>query len=259
MKIFYSATKPYLSNAFLRIEQGLRLTAPPGTIFMNNANDADFVILPVVGSNDAQRLVPGKTILWQLVYELAGGEEVWEPVWKQCKGVVSYLDLPTDYLEMPLGFDPKIFYPKSQPRRYVALVTGYVDGFPAEEISSVYRTFKRIAHVGKDFKLGAGYVNFHNITDEQMANLYRDSTYVAAMRHKEGFELPVIEGAACGCTPIVLDLPCYRKWYEGIANFVDPNNIQGGLSNIRQIPQNTISKFEWGNVMKPFWENLWNL
>lgn len=252
-----------MSNALRRIEDGIRATMPDSYVWVTSEREADVIIAPVVDIKDATG-VNNRTVLMQLCY-LTGAADVhaWRNVWAKAGMVVSYLKLPmADYLRMPLGFDPKIFYPRpEQPKLYRAAVTGYVDWEDGGEvIAGVYRAFKNIIHVGKNFNLGTGYTHAEGVSDMQMAAIYAASEYVVSIRAIEGFELPIIEGAACGCTPVALDLECYRQWFSGYALFVDEDYIEEGLQEInnnsrKRVPRD-MTIFHWDKVMQPFWHRI---
>lgn len=256
MRIFYSAKKPYLSHAFQRIEEGLKLTAPPNVQFVDKEEESDINIRPIVNWRDFDQ-PSEKDICLQLCYLTAGQDpDWWIERWGRCRMVASYLDLPYNYLQMPLGYDPNVFYPSDKPKVYRALTTGYVDGPGGEVIEDVWKAFGNVIHIGKDFKLGKGYHNAEKVSDNQMRSLYQASEYTVSLRYIEGFELPVIEGAACGSLPVAFDLPCYTKWFKPFTLFVRPDHIPEDLRRIAQEPAMhvpSVTKFKWENVMKEFW------
>lgn len=263
MNIFCKITKPYMSNALRRIEDGIRATMPDSYVWVTSEREADVIIAPVVDIKDATG-VNNRTVLMQLCY-LTGAADVhaWRNVWAKAGIVASYLKLPlTDYIRMPLGFDPNLFYPRpEQPKLYRAVVTGYVDWEDGGEvIAGVHQAFGNVIHVGKNFNLGAGYAHAEGVSDHQMAAIYASADYVVALRAVEGFELPLIEGAACGATPIALDLECYRHWFTGYALFVDPDYIEQGLSEINtsniKLMQRDMTPFNWEKVMRSFWHEI---
>lgn len=267
MKVKVRITKPYKSNALRRIHEAVNNNLPYGWSVDSNP---DVTIVPVVSINDTQNL-PENYIIWQLCYITAGGDrESWLNIWDKAQMVVSYLDLNYDrQVFLPLGYDPRLFYNQDKERPYKAITTGYIDGQMGEEIISVWKHLKPMAHVGKNFNLGNGYTHYESIDDLQIAALYNQSKYVAAMRHFEGFELPALEGLACGCVPIMLDVPCYRKWFDGYAMFLDPNNVEYGLELLSKTPEDiekTTKKmiftwdenhpvnWTWEHIMRKFWE-----
>lgn len=272
MKIYYSAKEPYLSQAFRRLKEGLVLTLPEGVELVNNEDQADLRIRPVVNWKDFNE-PDERDVCWQLCYITAGADpdwiletrhrtsvQWWQERWGKCHAVVSYLALPTDYIRMPLGFDPNVFYPDPDvKKKYRAVTTGYVDGPGAEFITDVWKAFGNIMHVGKDFKLGEGYHNTERISDNQLRSIYQASEYVVSLRDIEGFELPLVEAAACGALPVALDLECYRKWFSPTTLFVRPDHVLEDLKEIARQPANfypSVKRFEWTNVMKDFWKGI---
>jgi hypothetical protein len=239
---------------------------PEGASF-NGYMDADLVIIPVVTPIDLD--IAEDAVIFQLCYETAGETpDYWEYVWDKAKLVVSYYDLPIPerlrykFLRMPLGYDPKKFYQDPNvPKVYDAIVTGFVDGGTGEVLSDVWRAGGHIAHVGENLRLGAGYNHFVNISDKKLCELYQQSKYVVALRYVEGFELPVIEGYACGCRPIIFDLPCYTHWFGDFSHKIDP---EGDIvSQLRDVKNSTesfadigVSHYSWENVMRPFWRRI---
>ena len=113
-------------------------------------------------------------------------------------------------------------------------------------------------------EMGPGYISYHNIPDERLRLIYSQSKYCIGMRHVEGFEMPIIEGAACGCIPITLDLECYRHWYEELpALFIDPTlDVEEQLRNIKNLDlgivpdMSNVQRFEQDNAWAPFWAKL---
>ena len=263
MKIHYRATKPYLSHAFRRIEEGIASTLPNGFEMVEEQDQADLVICPIVNINDTKNLPKQPHIIWQLCY-LTAGTGKWFDVWSNALMVVSYLKLPIEYLRLPLGYNSEIFNPigRTTPK-YDVVVTGYVDEDDnGEVISRLVDHFPKVMHVGRNFNIRKpGYYHAENVSDTQLAEIYRNSKYVAGMRMIEGFELPIIEGAACGCKPITLDLECYRHWFDGLAFFVDPEHMDTDLklaSRMNWYEPVRTQKFTWENVMKEFWNTLMN-
>lgn len=259
MKLWYSAKKPYLSQAFRRIEEGLKLTAPSYVEWVENEHESDFNIRPIINWKDFQEPAP-KDVCLQLCYITAGQTpEWWMERWAVCKLVASYLYLPTDYLAMPLGYDPQVFFSANIPKKYRAITTGYVDGPGNEFIKVVWEAFGNVLHLGADLKLGKGYNHAEKISDSQLRAAYQASEYVVSLRDVEGFELPIIEGAACGALPVALDLPCYRRWFPATTLFVRPDHLLEDLQRIAQEPAihvPSVKRFEWKYVMKEFWERL---
>lgn len=260
MKIYYTAREPYLSQAFRRLKEGLVLTLPEGVELVDNEEQADLRIRPIINWKDFES-PDERDVCWQLCYLTAGQTpEWWQERWEKSRAVVSYLNLPTDYLRMPLGFDPNVFYPDSQrPKLYRAVTTGYMDGPGAEFIKDVWRAFGNIMHIGANFDLGEGYHHAERISDNQLRTIYQSSEYVVSLRDVEGFELPLIEGAACGALPVALDLECYRKWFKPTTLFVRPDHVLEDLKEIAKQPANyypSVKQFEWTNVMKNFWKEI---
>lgn len=256
MKLYVNINKPYLSKALKRIEDAIVSTSP---YQITTKREADFHITPVVNINDTRNLSLHKSIIWQLCYKSAGGtEEEWQNIWSQSLGVVSYYNLPTSYLRLPLGYDPNIFYLESPYYGYTAttnrpydiLVTGYLDG--GEVIKPLMDYFRTVVHIGPNFDLGEGYYNYNNISDDKMRELYNRCKYVSGLRYVEGFELPILEGAACGCIPITFDLECYKHWFYDMAIFVKSHKELQDFQDI-EVDRNKINSFTWSNVMEDFW------
>lgn len=252
-----------MSNALRRIDTAISETLPEGVFETFLPENADVVINGIVNISDVQVFEGKRNILWQLCYKTAGGtEEEWMEIWKQYDLVVSYFDLPLDnYLRLPLGYDPEMFYNIKAPKIYDAIVTGYVDGVEGEVIIDAHKAFGNIMHIGPDYKLGNGYNNCQNVTDGVMRQLYQQSKYVLGLRYVEGFELPLVEGGACGAIPVTFDLECYSHWFDDYALFVQPDApIVPQLKAIKNLyyrqPKSDFSAFTWDNIMKKFWKGV---
>lgn len=262
MKLFYTPAKPYLSHSFQRVWEGLDLTKPAGSVWVDKMDDADFIFAPVVNWDDVQTSpVDKRWVILQFCFLTAGGTITeWQNLWRKAKVVMSYLNLPfAPYLRVPLGYDHRIFYPMNLEHKYRAITTGYVDGLGAEYIKDVWRAFGNIMHVGANFALGEGYHHTEKISDTQLRVLYNSADYVVSLRDVEGFELPLLEGAACGAVPVALDLECYKRWYSDTALFVRPTHVLEDLQRIAAgpVPGVQLSRlFEWDITMLDLWRNL---
>lgn len=192
----------------------------------------------------------------------------WAPLWKGAKVVWSYYDLGlSNSYYAPLGVDSGAFRLKKRVREYKIMTVG--GGYLQESVRECYYATKEVkgkfAHVGPDLgrKDIAAYTN---ISDRQLMELYNRSEYVSGLRRHEGFELPVLEGLLCGAMPIVFDLPCYHKWYDGLAVFIPETNRAQIIVDLKKILQNkpkpvtkdvinyVKSTFNWEKLVKGFWE-----
>jgi glycosyltransferase involved in cell wall biosynthesis len=169
----------------------------------------------------------------------------------------------------PWGYDPDKFYNMCLPRDYLVMATGYVaeTEFIREVYEAARRAGGRMIHVGGDVGIRDvdNYERREGISDDEMLMLYNRSVYVNAMRDTVGFEVVGVEGLACGCTPIYLDLPCYRYWLDGMAIFVPPSRY-GMVERLEEIFRRGLTvavdrrrlreKFSWEYVAPRIWRAI---
>lgn len=251
-----------------RVRKQIEDTAPEWVEFTKNEYRADAQIILAIGAGGVAALaekVP--TIMLQLCYKTAhgGSEEFWNNLWGKCLMVGSYFDLKApNFVRFPMGYDPDVFYrDESVPKKYDAIVFGEVDG--DEEIKSVVEAFDVVAHISRtDLGFGIGYVQYNNIPDARLRSVYQKSKYCIGLRRTEGFEMPIVEGAACGCIPITFDLECYRHWFDSMAFFIDPDeDVRARLNSLKNtdawwhVPgMDDVKRFEQQIAWTPFWAKL---
>jgi len=78
------------------------------------------------------------------------------------------------------------------------------------------------------------------VDDAVLAGLYSGATAVVIPSLAEGFGLPAVEGAACGATMILSDLPAHRETLAGCALFFEPRDaaaLADALQRVLDDPQ----------------------
>jgi len=283
-----------LSRAMARVEHGLARHVPPGVSVVKTHAEADLSVLHVIGYDDAlDPVVAGirahggryAVIQYCLRTTQRPSTEGWRAFWAGAETVWSYYDLPAlvredggreidfDFYHAPIGLDAWAFHTVPVPpcRPYSMLSSGYIG-----ETECAYEVATATQRVGGvHFHLGPRLPGFDpvvtrcelGLSDDQLANIYRLTRYVVGLRRVEGFELPVIEGLACGARPIVFDRPHYRRWFEPWAEFVpegSPEDVTNALERIlREVdrpvsPTEAVSAsaaFDWAHIAPAFWQH----
>lgn len=222
-----------LSRAMHRINHHLRETAPSGVTFVDDPGRADLQILDVVGQGSLRYLGCRDYVLIQHGYRTTETPDAahWLPLFHGARLVVSFYDLPTltgsdsfPFLRSPWGVDANVFRlpPPGTDRDLGVLTTGYSTAGEAilESHQSVVATGGYGAHLGRVDGLPAETLQFSDLGDSEVVALYQRARYVSGLRRHEGFELPVIEGLACGARPICFDTANYRYWFGDHAVYV---------------------------------------
>jgi glycosyltransferase involved in cell wall biosynthesis len=249
--------------------------------FVDDPQEADLELLHVIGPEALSHVTQAKRFA-VIQYCTNRSYDLWQSFWKDAEFVVSYYDLTgvipegTRFIRTPLGVDPKVFHPMADIRDIAVFTTGYVTGPSAEAIEEVARAAESlhlpVAHlgpvpVGLTAPLNSRYWKSHlHISDTELCDLYARSKWVSGLRFIEGFELPVLEGLACGARPIVFDRSDMRHWYDGHAVFVPEVHGQELITILtgllRQPPprvsaderQTIVERFSWSTVVRNFWE-----
>lgn len=294
MRCFVQPTGTF-SRAMCRIANALKRYAPPHITFVDNEAQADLVVMYVIGLDyigRATRLVANGQRFAAVqccvrTTELTVESE-WYDFWRQAELVWSYLDLRAsaaragfNFMYAPLGLDDAFVEQPliTPPRRSMVITTGYVTGESAEAIEEVWIAANRLGmeavHVGPPKVEGMKQPpNWRHIApdDKQLAQLYRTAKFVAALRHKEGFECPAAEAAACGTLPVVFDQPCMRAWYDDLAAFVPDcsgsllvNYLAEVLTGNDRVynfgyngllPRIARARFNWERICTAFWRRI---
>jgi hypothetical protein len=257
------------SRAICRIETALRLYAPPQIEFVATIDEAELVIMFVFGRlehrlNQAFELfLKGKkyvVIQLSLTSTRNPNPVDWTNLWINSKLVWSYYDLPKEFnfYHAPLGADPKIFNYIPLGKRYIICTTGN------------YNRTECLYECEKAAKL-TDQKSIHpiDVSDEELNRIYNSSHFVSGLRHKEGFEMPAVEGLFCGCLPIMFDTPNYRQWFDGYAEFIPEGTVEEVIQSLVDIFSDykkiyrvigwrdqveLENRFDWGRIVKGFWE-----
>lgn len=286
MKVFLSPVGLY-SHAMVRVADALIRHKPKDVEIVRSASAADLTVLHVIGpgSFEGVDLTRPHAII-QYCFKSAGLPlDAWPLIWAQAKLVWSYYDLdqytklPINFYYAPLGVDPTFTQDYKPGFRDVDVMTsGYVSGPISEAIAEVATAAEllgfRVLHLGPQTVEGMAPVKYRRwhavcgIDDSQLASDYRRTRLVSGLRHVEGFELPALEGLACGARPIVFDRPEMRAWYQDWAVFVPEcsgeelvQRLLGVLPRLRapisQADQEEVRRrFDWEPIARRFWEGV---
>lgn len=276
-----------------RIAQALKKYAPAEIEFVPTESEADLAVLYAHGRK--------KHIWWTICRLKKNGQRAavvqmslrstpnphtsdWLNIWNESAVVWSYYNLRQlcqeegtpvnfDFYHAPLGVDTTVFTETPLERKYVIGI--HSKGWSRESLEEVV-TAARAAHgtvlnfeSEKDYGDGVEYTGLIKNDDAKLARYYSQCKYVSGLRRVEGFELPVIEGLMCGARPICFDLPSYRQWFEGLAEFIPETGgraqIIPALINIFKNEPKPVSeieksnvqdKFNWGTIARGFWQQV---
>ena len=143
--------------------------------------------------------------------------------------IASYLALGGVRVALfPLGYDANRFYRTfAVVGSHRILTSGLTD---VEAIRDVHALLARrketVVHIGVSIeeleRWGdvRGIFTGGELPDSELSEAYRSVRYVWGGNVYGGFEMPILEGAACGAIPICFDLPTYRYWFGGFARFL---------------------------------------
>jgi hypothetical protein len=284
MKVFFLPTGLH-SRAMLRVARALQQYAPPSVEAVHRPQDADLRIMHIIGHGSFEGLDPAQPhVLIQYCLkstEDGGMIENWLPLWRRAKLVWSYYQLDqlgslhdVHFYHSPLGVDSIFAAPLNGGLRDIGVLTsGYVSASEGIEEMAIAASLAglRALHVGPSNVLPhkpANWSAMEGISDLDLSVLYRRSLWVSGLRHCEGFELPAVEGLACGARPIVFDRDDMRQWYGKHAIFIPEcsgRRLTGYLLDIfRKAPVPVLRPehlavlgfFDWARIASEFWRRL---
>jgi hypothetical protein len=285
MRVYADVLPPWLGTAMYRLNRELRRHAPAGIEFVGRPGAADLQVLDVIGMGSLEFLCHQQYVLIQHCYlttEDPGGmsrADFWLPHFRNARLVVSHYDLPSllgaadfPFYRTPLGVDGGTFFDRlRRPRPACVLTTGHDPAGEAirECRDAAGRVNQPMIHVGSHFDfMGDGCLVVSGVSDDVLARLYSEARYVSGLRRGEGFELPVIEGLACGARPICFDMPGYRDWFDGHAVFVPetgPEELTDAITEILRMPpvpvgaeerDRVLERFSWRRIVEGLWREV---
>jgi len=293
MRVFFPPD-PRISRAMERIRQAFVKYAPLGTEFINRPERDALHCIHWMGQNPKEHTARDEILFSQPTLPLTGKhlvflhcpnwpypqyEEQYRRILRGAELVVTHTPEFLSYsgpIEgvkthiTPWGYDPEIFYQVPEPKRFTVLTTGY--SAEQEAIDSVieacYRMQLSVIHVGRL----QGYVSptptftsIENVSDQDLRTLYNRARFVSGLRREGGFELPILEGYACGAQPITFDHAGSQRWFKDFAILVPllPKNeltfkLMGILREPRAITPDPriLERFRWSKIMGEVWSQL---
>lgn len=279
MKVYAEVLPPTLGRVMHRINRELKKHAPPNVSFVADPRVADLQVLDVLGTGSPPNVRVSEFALLQHIFSTTETQsaDYWLPLWRRARVVMSSLDLPKlvdgadfAFYRAPYGVDGTVFRDHGLARNYAVMTSGYDPG--QEAIRECYDAARRhnmqTLHLGPDFHYGAGFNSIVGVTDEQLARNYSACRYVSGLRRFEGFELPVLEGLACGARPICFDTAGYRYWFNDHAVYVpetSASELTDALARVfAESPtpvtegerQRVIEYFSWSRIFGEFWSRV---
>jgi len=182
----------------------------------------------------------------------------------------EFVNYSCNLIEVPWGYEPTVFYVMNIPKRFTILTTGYVAD--SEAIDAVfiacYKTMTSMVHVGGALDprwVTPTFTRYEGIGDDQLRELYNQARFVSGMRRDPSYEMPIVEGYACGCQPICFEHAATKRYFKEFARFV-PNEPAETLSvklteifkqPIEVQPKTEIlERFYWSNIMSNVWKRV---
>ena len=260
------------SHSLRRVASALRQYALPDIEVVASEDDADLVVLHVIGRCEqvtgyARELKARERNYAVIQYCVRSTQKpdtfYWTGtsnrfgLWDSARVVWSYYDLNVlmeedhngfsfqpgvEFYHAPLGAHSSVFFDRCNlngSRPYLAMTHGQswlTEGVREVVLATQY--LKEYAfHLGPQVYRGERLKHAYNIDDEALATVYSQCQYVCPLRRIEGFELPAVEGLFCGARPILYDRPHYRQWYGNLAEYVEERPRPEVLEQLIQLFQ----------------------
>lgn len=99
--------------------------------------------------------------------------------------------------------------------------------------------YPRIKKTTKLLGIDGHVIFFGNANDKELAELYTFAKCLVFPSLMEGFGLPNLEAIACGCLPVVANLPVFNEIWSDLLPSFDPYNIENMaavISNVITMP-----------------------
>lgn len=293
MRVYLRPPQP--SRGLERIAGALRRYLPNGWSEVATQAEASLVVLYAIGrveqlTDRAIALFKEKRKFAVIQVCLRSTQKPdtldWAPLWLMAECVWSYYDLVAAidadghnshhfersgiFYHAPLGADPAIFYPRQVPRDTLICTTGLsrLSESVRECVIAAAKVGGEVFHLGAQLDLGDHVTCGVDLMDEQVAEEYSACQWVSALRRKEGFELPGIEGLLCGARPITFDTPDYRWCYGDHAEYVREGTRQEVIEQLvelfkrgpRPVTQEEIERarerYDWAKIVGGFYERI---
>lgn len=286
---------PFQSYAIQRVVDDLKLYVPAKVQIVSSEQEADLVVLHIIGRRDAtlrkaQDLrKQGKRyaiIQYCLRSTKEPNTEAWREIWQGAHLIWSYYNLPAlikqdrnriklpNFLHSPLGVHCDVFHcHNTESRKYIIATNGghrLTESIREAKLAADH-VGRPIFHVGNPIGgLGVNVEFANGMTDHALADHYNECEFVAGLRRTEGFELEVVEGALCGARPIVFDAPHYHQWYGDFAELISEGPreevyeslvklFKRGAKPMRQTEMDMVAvRFDVSRIIDEFWRRvLW--
>lgn len=275
-----------MSRAMFRVANALERYAPAGVEIVQDQASADLSVHHVIGLDAVgyRTSQPCAVIQYCVNSATKEGSAPWHPLWARAKTVWSYYDLApmmpdgATFYYAPMGLDPVFRGAARQafkPRDFGVLTSGYVNGHGQEAIEEPIVAAELIGlssvHLGP---MPTGLTRnvtvnvLHDISDASLVRLYEQCKWVMGLRFVEGFEMPAIEGLACGARPVVFDRPEMRHWYGDHAVYVPECHGDLLIQHLWEVFSTppvpvsadehaaVLSAFNWRTITAGFWERV---
>jgi len=276
-------------RAIDRISNALKTFAPKNIEFVNTKDEAEIIIHFINGRRDGFRreieaqIANGKKVaIVQLSVRSTKNKSTtdWIELWKKANVVWSYYDIKKlckedgikpdfNFYYAPLGING-VFKKHNLAKKYIIAISSksYTTESARECIIAAEHYKKRIFNVGPKISQRPSIDCAAGISDEELSKKYSQCEYVSGLRRKEGFELPIIEGAVCGARPIVFDKPHYKKWFKDFSIFIPENSREKTILSLKNVfskkpkplADREIGKikstFSWEKIIDGFWKKM---
>lgn len=104
--------------------------------------------------------------------------------------------------------------------------------------------FPRLKDNVKELDLHRDIIFFGQASDSELVNLYTHAKCVVFPSLMEGFGLPNLESLACGCLPVIADIPVFHEIWGDLLDYFNPLNVEDMASKIIKTISLPISEYK---------------
>lgn len=273
-----------------RILKNLKKYSPDHISFVDNYDDADFVIIHLQYKEHLDHYLHNcKKPFIFLISELHQTKEYFKHYFSNPLLKMTYTFHPlkhfgyvdsndtTNHVLAPWGFDEDLFnanpYDVTHKQRDNMIISfGFYDSehytpqFEAVRLADNGRMIHLDIKIWDFLRQGKFFDSKHHWTkewveDDELIQLYQSTKFVSGLRSGSGFEAPVLEGLVNGCRPICFDNIYYRQWFNDFALFIpeefDVDMVNNLYGIFRDCDMYKVNSDEVKHVREKFkWETV---